>query len=112
MRWVTALDRHHRVTVVPAQAPGVHERYGLSRADTDGAAWGITPDGEKHRGAGAIQMTLSVALGTSLPHAIYRLPVLRQVQDGVYALVARTRNRLPGDTPYCERHPEACGDAA
>jgi len=108
VRWATTLDRHHRVTVVPAQAPGVHERYGLSQADTDGAAWAITPEGAKHRGAGAIQMTLSVALGTSLPHAIYRLPVMRQIQDQVYRVVSHTRHRLPGDTPYCERHPDAC----
>ncbi len=111
-RLVRALDRHDRVQVVPSQASGTGGRFGLSAADLEQAAWAIGSDGEKYRGAAAVQMALGVALGTPLPYALYRLPVMRQVQDGIYALVSRYRGRLPGDTPYCERYPDACGDVA
>jgi predicted DCC family thiol-disulfide oxidoreductase YuxK len=95
--------------MVPLQQPGAPEAHGLTVAECERAAWGIAPDGTKYRGAGAVDMAVAVALGSSIPYRLYTLPVMRQVQDRVYAWIAMNRGRLPGDTPYCEQHPEECG---
>ncbi len=108
MRLVRALDRHRRVTSVPSQKPGVPESAGLTRVEVEAAAWAVLPDGRRFSGAGAINWALAVALGTRLPVLVYGLPVLGRTQDRVYAWVARNRSRFPGDTPYCEQHPDEC----
>jgi len=108
VRLVQALDQHHRVTVVPFQQTGAPEQVGLTLAQCETAAWAIMPSGQRYRGAGAINATLSVALGSGLPLWLYMLPGLRQLQDVVYALVSRYRSHLPGDRPYCQQHPERC----
>ena len=110
MRLVQALDRRHRVTVVPCQKPGVPEAHGLAIAQCEAAAWAVTdaPRRTRYRGAGAINAAISAALGTAWPLRIYRLPGIRQIQDAVYAWVARNRHRFPGVTPYCLRFPTEC----
>jgi predicted DCC family thiol-disulfide oxidoreductase YuxK len=107
-RYVRAIDRHHRVTAFPFQKPGIPETYGLTIADCEAAAWAISSGMSAQPGAAAVMLTLSVALGSRLPWLIYRIPGLRQLQDALYAMVARHRHRLPGATPYCEQHPEEC----
>lgn len=81
--------------VVPAQRAGVRERYGLTQEDTDRAAWAIEPGGGRHRGAAAINRALAEVPG-AWPRiaALYRAPGLRQLEDGGYAVVARTRHWL------------------
>lgn len=102
------LDRHHRVAVVPFQKSGVAAANGLSIAECEQAAWAITTTGQRYRGAAAINMTLAVALGISLPMIVYQLPGLQQLQDWVYAWVVRNRHWLPGVKPYCHEFPERC----
>lgn len=102
------LDRHDRVVAVPFQGPGVLERHGVARGDAEDAVWATSPSGKRYRGAGAANLALAVALGTRLPMILYTLPGLRQLQDALYATVARNRHRLRGVTPYCEQHPDVC----
>lgn len=102
------LDRDHRVRAVPFQAPGMLGRFGLTRAEAEAAAWAVTPHGKRYRGAGAVNVALAVALGSRWPMILYRLPGLRQIQDALYAAVARYRHRFRGVRPYCEQHPDAC----
>lgn len=109
MRLVRALDRCHRVTMVPFQQPGGPAAYGLTIPQCEAAAWAITPDQQRYPAAIAVNLTLAVALRTRLPLWLYAIPGIRQLQDSVYAWVARNRGRLPGDLPYCEQHPEICG---
>jgi predicted DCC family thiol-disulfide oxidoreductase YuxK len=108
VRLVQALDRHRRVTAVPFQQPGAPETLGLTLAECEAAAWAVAADGTRYRGAAAVNVAMAVALGVALPYRIYVIPGIRQVEDYVYAWVARVRSRLPGDVPYCEQHPEAC----
>ena len=108
MRLLKALDRNRRVTVIPYQKPGVAEEFGLTLEECKAAAWTLTPDGRRHRGAGAINMVLAVALGINLPHTFYRLSLVRRTQDFAYDWVAANRSRLPGDEPYCSQHPDQC----
>jgi len=106
VRYTRALDRYHRVTAIPFQRPGVPEAFGLTVADCEIAAWAIAPGMAPQPGAAAVMLTLAVARGSRVPWVIYHLPILQQVQEGIYALVARYRHRLPGDIPYCEQFPE------
>ena len=108
LTWAQRLDRRGRITPLASQQPGVAERFGLTPQDVATAVWAIDAAGRRHRGAAAVNAALAAAVGTSLPVRIYRLPIVRQLQDAVYALVARHRSRLPGVTPWCERHPGAC----
>jgi len=105
--WLLWLDRRNRIAALPYQAGHVAARYELSAQDCDQAAWAITPDGCRHRGAGAINAALGGALGTGLPLVLYRLPGMRRFQETVYAWVARNRRRFRGVTPWCAANPQA-----
>ena len=99
--------------MVPYQKSGVPEQAGLTVEDCRKAAWTFVPGEpgkprERHRGAEAVNMSLAVALGTTLPHQFYKLPLVRQAQDAAYEWVVRNRGKIPGDTPYCEQYPEEC----
>jgi predicted DCC family thiol-disulfide oxidoreductase YuxK len=96
------------VTAVPYQRPGAAWSAGLTLEECRAAAWAVKPDGRCYRGAEAMNVALSAAIGTSLPHIIYRLPAVRHLQDLAYAWVASNRHKLPGDRPYCSQHPELC----
>ncbi len=110
VRLVQALDRHHRVTVVPFQEPGVPAAHGLTVAECEAAAWAVTPEPgrRRYRGAAATNLAVAVALGTPLPYRFYVVPGIRHIQDAVYAWVVDHRHRLPGDAPFCDQHPERC----
>jgi predicted DCC family thiol-disulfide oxidoreductase YuxK len=105
LRW---LDREQRVTVVPYQKPGVPASVGLTTEACRKAAWAVTPEGYRSRGAEAVNLALPVALGTRLPYALYRSPLLKRVQDRAYDWVAANRHRLPGDEPHCSQYPGEC----
>ena len=108
MGLVQALDRGHRVVVVPFQQAGVAAANGLTIAQCEVAAWAITPERQRLPGAAAMAMVLAVALQTRIPLLLYALPGLRQLQEAAYAWVARNRQWLPGVRPYCAAHPDAC----
>jgi predicted DCC family thiol-disulfide oxidoreductase YuxK len=108
-RWIRSWDRRGRVRLVPCQRPGAPERYGLTRAQCEEAAWAITPDGRRHRGAAAVLAALGGALGWPGLLRLYAFPPIRWLADGLYEQIARHRGRLPGVRPYCEEHPEECG---
>ncbi len=108
MRWVKALDRNRRVTVAPYQKPGVPASVGLNLEQCEEAAWAVTQDGRRYRGAAAVNASLAVALGVRLPLSFYELPGIGWLQERVYDLVAANRHRLPGDVPYCDQHPDQC----
>ena len=92
----------------PYQKPGIPASVGLSTEQCEAAAWAVSPDGKRYRGAGAINASLAVATGVALPLLLYELPGIRQLQDLGYAFVAAVRGKLPGDKPYCKQHPGEC----
>lgn len=102
------------MTVVPYQKQGVPASAGLSVEDCEKAAWAYQPgDGSgkprrRWRGAGAINASLAVALGTKLPLAFYELPGIWSLQNRAYDFIAANRGKLPGDEPYCKQQPEEC----
>src|ERR687893_2331878 len=101
VRLIKTLDRGRRVTAVPFQKSGTPASVGLTLEECKASAWAIAPDGERYRGAEAVNALVAAALGSALPLLVYNLPGIRQLQDLIYSLIASKRNRLPGDTPYC-----------
>jgi predicted DCC family thiol-disulfide oxidoreductase YuxK len=108
VRVMRRLDRKRRITAVPYQMPGVPASVGLTAEACRKAAWAVTPEGHRHRGADAVNLVLSVVLGTRIPYALYRLPPIRGAQDRAYDWIAANRHRLPGHEPHCSRYPEEC----
>ena len=108
VRLLEALDRHRRVTAVPFQKSSVPASVGLTLEECEAAAWAIAPDGDRYRGAEAVNAVVAAALGSTLPLFLYSLPGIRQLLDFIYYLVASNRSRLPGDRPYCVQHPGEC----
>jgi predicted DCC family thiol-disulfide oxidoreductase YuxK len=105
---VERLDRNRRVTAVPYQKSGVPASVSLTLEECKSAAWAVSPDGERYRGAGAVNASLAVATGTTLPLLVYALPGVRQLEDRTYDLIAANRKTLPGVEPYCKQYPEEC----
>ncbi|MDQ3714824.1 MAG: DUF393 domain-containing protein [Actinomycetota bacterium] len=107
VNWLLRLDRRNRLAALPYQLGHVMARYELSAKDCDQAAWAITADGGRHRGAAAINAAVAAALGTNLPMHVYRLPGMCRLQEAVYGWVSRNRHQFRGVTPWCEAHPHA-----
>ena len=108
MRLLKTLDRNRRVTAVPLQKSGIPASVGLTLEECKASAWAIAPEGERYRGAEAMNALVACALGSALPLLLYNLPGIRQMQDFIYSLIASNRSRLPGDTSYCAQHPAEC----
>lgn len=111
VRMIKRFDRKQRITAVPYQMPGVPASAGLTVEACRRAAWAVTPEGHRYRGAMAVNLVVAVALGTKLPYAFYRLPLIKCAQDRAYDWIAANRRRLPGDEPHCSQHPGECARA-
>jgi predicted DCC family thiol-disulfide oxidoreductase YuxK len=78
--------------------------HGLTEADAARAAYWIDGEGRAHRGWRAVAETFRAIGGSwGVIGTMMRVPPLSWLSVGVYALVARTRHRLPGSTPACRR---------
>ncbi len=108
MRLVKTLDRDRRVTALPSQKPRACVSAGLTAEECEASVWVVAPDGRRYRGAEAINVVLAVTLGTRFPHGLYKLPLVKWLQDLIYDWVAANRSKLPGDEPYCSQHPHQC----
>lgn len=98
-RWVDRrLPPGHRV--VPWQRIPDLSRYGLTGEQAASAAWWIDEEGRAHRAHLAVAEALRAIGGPwSLVGPAIRVPPIRWLAGGVYALVARFRGHLPGTTP-------------
>jgi predicted DCC family thiol-disulfide oxidoreductase YuxK len=111
--WVRRHDREGRLEVVPNQAPGVLERFGVTRAEADRAVWLVDPDGRRREAGAAVSGTLEVLGGGWLLLAgLYRTRPSAAVAEAAYRWVARNRHRLArfGATPECDGPGNPCGD--
>ncbi len=79
------------------------QRWGLTLVECEEAAWAVEPGGRRHRGAGAVNAAIAWALGLALPMHLYALPGVRQIQDAVYAWVARHRSASAGGCAIGDR---------
>jgi predicted DCC family thiol-disulfide oxidoreductase YuxK len=75
--------------------------YGVTQAQAEVAVQWIGPDG-RESGAQAFAALLRHSGGIWwLPGTLLRLPVIRQLAELVYRLIAANRHHLPGGTPAC-----------
>jgi len=81
--------------------PGVAEAAGVDPREFHDAAFWL--DGaQPRRGAGAVAAALSEAHGAlGAVGRVLALPLVREVAEPIYRIVARNRHRLPGSTPAC-----------
>lgn len=97
--------------VVANQKPGVLERYGVTRAEADRAAWTVDAEGRKLDGAAAINRTLhELGGGWRALGALYRVKPLAAVQEAVYWWFAPRRSRFHrfGIVPECDEPGAGC----
>ena len=111
-RWVQARDNAGRIEVVHAQAAGVRQRFGLTPAETDRAAWTFDRIGRRWEGAAAMNRALRELGGPwPLVGALYAVPPIRWVENRVYGWVARNRpllSRIWGAPPPCDEPGAEC----
>jgi predicted DCC family thiol-disulfide oxidoreductase YuxK len=87
-----------RVRLESFRDPGVLERHpGLTREACEQAAQLVEPDGHVRSGAEAVVHALALRAGLAPLRWLYRLPVVQQLFDLGYRLVARNRFRLQGE---------------
>lgn len=107
-----ARDRAGRVLAISSQAPGVLERYGLTRADADRDAWAIAASGERFAGAAAITRVLATLGGRwAILAAVCEAPPVSRVAERLYRWVATNRSalsRIWGTIPECARPGVEC----
>jgi predicted DCC family thiol-disulfide oxidoreductase YuxK len=110
VRWIRRRDPEGRIAVLPNQQPGLRERIGLSKDEVDRFAWAIDAAGRRFRGAAAINRVFEELGRWRYLAPLYRLPVVRQVEDLLYHWFSVNRGRFArwGITPACERPGAAC----
>jgi predicted DCC family thiol-disulfide oxidoreductase YuxK len=99
------------VLALPSQIPGLPERHGLTRAQTDRELWAIDPHGGMFAGAAAVNRVLAELGGAwSWLSGAYRFPLVRWAEDRGYRWVADHRSRFWfwSTTPECERPGSRC----
>lgn len=96
------LNTRNRFDVLAWQTPGLLERVNLTAEQCMDAAWYVDAAGRPFRGAAAINAALGALGGVfALAPILYRVPGLKQIEDAVYAWVARNRHRMPGASDAC-----------
>jgi predicted DCC family thiol-disulfide oxidoreductase YuxK len=86
-----------RVRLESFRDPGVIAAHpGLSEETCDRAIQLVMPDGRIHGGAAAIARVLRLRPALAPLGWLYRVPLLHQVADLSYRIVARNRFRLAG----------------
>jgi predicted DCC family thiol-disulfide oxidoreductase YuxK len=104
-RWVRRRDRAGRVQAIPNQQPGALERYGVTRAEADRAAWTVDAQGRRLEGAAAVNRVLAEQGGPwRAVAALYRLRPAAAAEEALYRWFARHRSRFHrfGVTPECD----------
>ena len=90
-RWVRRRVPAGRVLVLPNQAPGALERYGVTRAEADRAAWVIAPDGQRFEGAAALNRVLAEVPRWRIAARLYGIRPLGAVEEAFYRWFAAHR---------------------
>jgi predicted DCC family thiol-disulfide oxidoreductase YuxK len=99
---VLRLNPGDRFRVLPWQTPGLLARVGLSAQQCMDAAWFVDRTGRAYRGAAAMNAALDALGGIYRVVSYgYRVPGLKQLQDAIYAWIARNRYRMPGASDAC-----------
>jgi predicted DCC family thiol-disulfide oxidoreductase YuxK len=104
---IQRLDRRGHLEVRAWQQPETLERAGLTPEAVRTAAWLIV-DGQRYRGAAAINAALGLVTGNPIFMGLYRFVLIRPLQDLAYAWIASNRSRFRGVKAFCNQEPDAC----
>ena len=110
-RWVRRRDPAGRVLAIANQKTGVLERFGLTRAEANRAAWTIDAGGHKLEAASAVNRVLrELGGGWRAMAALERLSPIAALEEALYVLFARNRSRFHrfGVTPECDEPAAGC----
>jgi predicted DCC family thiol-disulfide oxidoreductase YuxK len=110
-RWVRRRAPTGRVLVLPNQSHGALERYRLTRAEADRAAWTIAPDGTRLEGAAGLNRVLhEIGGGWSALAALYRLKPVGAAEEALYRWFVPRRFRFArfGVRPECDKPGSGC----
>ena len=111
IRYLRDRDADGVLTFRPCQSLDDRGFRGVLPADCRRSVWAIASDGRTAQGSDAAFLILAALWSNWWPWRLGTLPGIRQIGQNVYQLVARNRRRLPGDTPWCQQHPEDCDPA-
>src|SRR5436309_4414069 len=110
-RWVRRRAGAGRVQAIANQKAGVLERYGITRAAADRAAWTVDGEGRRLEGAAAINRVLQeLGGGWRSVEALYRLRPVAAAEEAFYRWFAARRSGFSrlGVTPECEEPDADC----
>jgi len=110
-RWVRRRAVAGRVQAIANQKAGVLERYRITRAEADRAAWTVDGEGRRLEGAAAINRVLAEMPGIWPAIAsIYRIHPIAAVEEAFYRWFARSRSRFQrwGVRPECDEPEAGC----
>lgn len=94
-RWLRARPGMRGARIVPNQAPGEAEAFGLSRRQVDQEIWFIDPEGRRLAGAAAVNAILRRLGGAwSLAAAASGIRPLAWLEERAYAWFSRNRGRF------------------
>jgi len=98
------------VLVIANQKSGALERYGVTRAEADRAAWSIDRTGRRLEGAAAVNRVLHELGGWAALALAYRVRPVAALEEALYRWFAPRRSgfRRLGVTPECDEPGSAC----
>lgn len=108
VRRLAGMDKRHALSFRPCQSLPDSGLRGITRADCEKAVWIIAPDGHAEQGSRAAVRMLAAMLNHRWPNTVFNLPGVAQVMNAVYKGIASHRSGFPGETPWCQQHPEDC----
>lgn len=106
-RW----DRRGVLTYRPCQSIPSAGWNGVTPALCERAVYAVADDGSIAHGSDAAALILTAMVNNRWPYRIGTAPGIRQVLQGGYRVIANNRRKLPGETPWCQQHPEECVQA-
>ena len=107
-RHLERLDSHDRVRWVPCQTLEEEGKGPISKRACERVIWAYAEDDTPVAGSQAMMRIIATILGKEWPVSFGHLPIVKQALAVGYGLVARHRRFFPGDTPWCEQHPDTC----
>lgn len=115
MRWLHARDTAGRVLAIPSQTPGLRDRLGLTRAQTDRELWAVDRAGRFYPGPAGVNAILrELGGGWALAARLLGLPGIHRLEGTGYYLFSRHRGRFArwGVMPPCEEPGAGCLDGS
>jgi predicted DCC family thiol-disulfide oxidoreductase YuxK len=99
------------VLAIANQKPGVLDRYGITRAQADRAAWTVDAEARRLEGAAAVNRVLAELGGAwAVVASAYRLRPVAAVEEALYRWFAPRRSRFHrlGVRPECDEPGADC----